>query len=555
MYLYPSQVRRALRKLLKRGLDISRLSKSHARALLAHGVHGKLPSSLYDMAMSIDIQMVAFFHPSAVRVRDLLHAIANAKAVHAPLLDAARFHKHELLRRSDGFVLRRLIESDVVTSEDTHFLVRCRDVPPASLLAAKPALASASLDLSDGELDAVFSSVPREHWQTLYAKLDLSLPTVLRLAREHGVPPTHPALLQLQDPNVCLVLVLRFPNHPVLQFVAPHVKYRRDFARNVDLFVYRSLPLMYPHINSFLARALPIEYLVDKYRVKAYAMFDNAYYSIHRVDVRKLSKEDAAFVETNIGIYDVKAREFALRFRQHIQCTQNRTITMFVPGTLSHTWRRPKHATSVEDLLQHIDTLTDPRTSRPRTKDFNCVLEPHRYDMSLARRVLLSDVSTRTKKKALKAICRWKVSIGIGTQTVTATRCALVWNTYAHVTAKIFRIQSTLSDMLRTPMSKQQTLWCSCNHCTECRAFTRSPLPNLKNKILEDCAPQQEVTDDSLLTATHDLAVLASRGIVDAKFVSAEPGWGVIMSMLDNGSRIDHHRFRGVLTEESRGGR
>uniref|UniRef100_A0AAU7E1E4 Uncharacterized protein n=1 Tax=Rousettus bat poxvirus TaxID=3141933 RepID=A0AAU7E1E4_9POXV len=549
MHVYPAPVRRALKQLAGKNLDMGRISAKSARLLLRHGMHGPLPSSLYATAISISVHTIGFFHPSVVKASDLMLAIGDVPSLVSPLLEAACFHRRDLLTCSDGHVLRKLLESDFLTVADAEFLVNVRGIPAASILRINPQLASSSMRLTDSEVESVFASVPSSKWSSLYRKLDVTLLTVMRLVDSLDVPPLHRVIRQLRTPEVCLALALRFPEHPVLDYIRQDIKSQRRFVCAVNDFVVQSLPAMYPPLNRFLASMIPMRHLIDIYGVKAFAMFDDAYCSMRHVDIRALSAKDAEFVERNIAAFDAKAREFALLFRQHIQHTQGRTITMYVPGTLVHV-KRQKHqlSTSVEDILKHVEAISSMR--RPRTKDVERIFGAYRYDMSLAKRVLTSDASTRVKRKMLKAMCRWKVLVSPDAVTgVRLTRSCITWDACAFFGVRVFRLRDLLPGTLPAlPLNKLPM--CHCDRCAKQRVTEPSLPSDLRGVLFTGGTSPCEISDESLLTTIHDLCVLASHGVLDVGFVSAPPGWGPLMSVLTS-KRVDAQQMRKVLTAET----
>lgn len=551
MHVYSAPVRRALKRLVRKDLDMSRISVKSARLLLSHGMHGHLPSPLYDVAMSLGTHMVSFFHPSVIRTSDLVRAISDVRALDGVLLEAARFHRRDLLMCVDGNVLRKLLEADFLTVSDAEFLVSVRGIPAASILRVNPQLVSSSMRLTDAEVESVFASVPSSKWDLLYRKLNVSLLTLLRLVDSLDVPPLHSSLRQLRTAEVCLALALRFPDSPVLDYVHPDIKSTRRFVAAVNDFVEQSLPAMHAPLNRFLSSMLPTRHLIDRYGVKAFAMFDDAYCSMRRVDVRSLSDEDAEFVERNIHAFDLKAREFALNFRQYVQRTQNRTITMFVPSTLLGAGARKRHlSTSVEDILKHVDAISVAR--RPRTKDVARLFGMFRYDMSLAKRVLMSDASVRVKRKVLKAMCAWTVlMVPEAAAGLVLTRSSITWDACALLGVRVFRFQDSLLRALRPPLPLSKLPMCHCDRCLKQRSTESVPPSDLRGVIFAGGVSPCEVSDESLLLVAHDLSVLASHGVLDASFMSAAPGWGPLMSMLTGARRIEAHQLRSVLTVDA----
>nr|WQH57876.1 MAG: MC042L [Molluscum contagiosum virus] len=628
LYVYPASVRRAIACLLRCNLDISRLSSAHARVLLEYGMHGDLPVALYEHAVALDPHAVVFFPPAAVRVRDLQRALCEAPELGPPLLRAVHFHKRALLRDGDGAVLRKLLETNAVNDDDVSYLIRERCVSPASIVKLNPHLATRSMRFSPQELEDIFRSVQSERWEELYERLDLVLRDILWLAARVAVPPLHTALQRLEDTRACLALVTRFPHARVLDFVSPLVKYERGFVRALDNFVAAQLPAVWPDINRFLFRAVPKPQLLRRYGVKFHAMFSFACEPFPDVDASALSAQDAAFVEAHIHTYDQLARAFSLRFRQHVQRTQNRVLTMLV-GDTRQPPARPRRSSSVEDLLQHLDHVYESRKPRLARRDLEGMLSAHRYDVSLCKRVLMADASTRVKKKVLRIMRGWKACGTLAHLSYTKiTQSTILLDIFTHLVVRIFHSQHELlaaldknSDALfrRLPL-------CQCARCAELRTLRAHDAPALRSRIFAgasagalasarqrsraDAAPSasssiasletgeragadtpalgpaasadpganaeeclrtgaaerrhtaqssgarqrvplhalaNEATDECLLAAVHDLAVLAAHGVVDTRFVPAS-SWGPLAGMLRGLGTIDVRSVRDALT-------
>ncbi|AQY16616.1 MC042 [Molluscum contagiosum virus subtype 2] len=663
LYVYPASVRRAIACLLRCNLDISRLSSAHARVLLEYGMHGDLPVALYEHAVALDPHSVVFFPPAAVRVRDLQRALCEAPELGPPLLRAVHFHKRALLRDGDGAVLRKLLETNAVTDDDVSYLIRERCVSPASIVKLNPRLATRSMRFSPQELEDIFRSVRSERWEELYERLDLVLRDILWLAARAAVPPLHAALQRLEDTRACLALVMRFPHARVLDFVSPLVKYERGFVRALDNFVAAQLPALWPDINRFLFRAVPKSQLLRRYGIKFHAMFSFACEPFPDVDASALSAQDAAFVEAHIHTYDQLARAFSLRFRQHVQRTQNRVLTMLV-GDTRRPPARPRRSSSVEDLLQHLDHVYESRTPRLARRDLEGMLSAHRYDVSLCKRVLMADASTRVKKKVLRIMRGWKACGTLAHLSYTkVTQSTILLDIFTHLVVRIFHSQRELlaaldknSDALfrRLPL-------CQCARCAELRTLRAHDAPALRSRIFAgapvdalasarpraDAAPRassslasletreragadtpapgpaaaadldadaeeglrtgaderqraaqssgarprvafdgrarnapsdgrerhapsgrarrdpdaraariplralaSEATDECLLAAVHDLAVLAAHGVVDTRFVPAS-SWGPLAGMLRGLGTIDVRSVRDALTHSA----
>ncbi|DBA42671.1 TPA_asm: MC042L [Molluscum contagiosum virus] len=646
LYVYPASVRRAIACLLRCNLDISRLSSAHARVLLEYGMHGDLPVALYEHAVALDPHAVVFFPPAAVRVRDLQRALCEAPELGPPLLRAVHFHKRALLRDGDGAVLRKLLETNAVNDDDVSYLIRERCVSPASIVKLNPRLATRSMRFSPQELEDIFRSVQSERWEELYERLDLVLRDILWLAARAAVPPLHAALQRLEDTRACLALVMRFPHARVLDFVSPLVKYERGFVRALDNFVAAQLPAVWPDINRFLFRAVPKPQLLRRYGVKFHAMFSFACEPFPDVDASALSAQDAAFVEAHIHTYDQLSRAFSLRFRQHVQRTQNRVLTMLV-GDTRRPPARPRRSSSVEDLLQHLDHVYESRTPRLARRDLEGMLSAHRYDVSLCKRVLMADASTRVKKKVLRIMRGWKACGTLAHLSYTkVTQSTILLDIFTHLVVRIFHSQRELlaaldknSDALfrRLPL-------CQCARCAELRTLRAHDAPALRSRIFagapvdalasarplpradatptsletageragantpganldtdaerlrtganerqhaaqspgarsrvpfdgrerrapsdarERHAPSDalaariplralanEATDECLLAAVHDLAVLAAHGVVDTRFVPAS-SWGPLAGMLRGLGTIDVRSVRDALTHSA----
>ncbi|QGN68043.1 IEV morphogenesis protein [Equine molluscum contagiosum-like virus] len=554
LHVYPAPARKALARLLRAGLDIARIPAKHAHVLLEYGLHGFLPAVLYERAVALDLHAVVFFAPATVHVLDLQRAIAAAPAIGPALLRAVHFHKRALLREGDGLVLRRLVEAGVVDADDVQFLARERAVSYASLLKLNPRLARPDMQLSEEELEDVFAAVPCEHWEVLYERLDVPLPTLLRLAARARVPPLHRALLRLGDAAACLELVRQYPHTRVIEFIAPAVKYAREFVASVDELVAAALPALFPHLNRFLFRARPRAALLRRYGIKFHAMFEFAHEPFPRVSACALSEEDAAFVERHIRVYDAKAREFAVRFRQHVQCTQSRTITMYVGDELRA--RAPRaRSTSVEDLLRHVEDLRAMRRGSLCTRDLEHALRAHHYDFSLCRRVLTSDASTPLKKRVLALMRGWRAKgLEAAHSYAKLTQSTILLDAFTYLAVRVFHVQRALLPALEAGAADAAALLaklplCRCARCEAVRDLSARAAPELRSALFGGAAPERgAVTDDSLLNAVYDLGVLAAHGVVDTRFVLPR-AWGPLCALLAGADAIDVRGVRDALSE------
>ncbi|WAH71003.1 virulence protein [Eptesipox virus] len=535
MLMYPKHVRKALKSFIKHKLCIDKVSIKHARILLEFGLHGSLPSSLYNEAISVDVYNVRFLPPNEVKVKDIIIALQHSQVIDSRLCNAVLMHRKELLT-SGLRVVKLMLESNLLTSDDIKWILKEKLAPVAYMLKIEPKIAASYMKLSKDELVDVLTSISQDMWEYLYDKIDLDLDSVLYASNMFNAPPLHKSLLKLTSESVAIDLVKKYPFKNVISFINAKIKVSDNFIVEMHNLVKQHFPKLLHFINDVLLLSCSRENLIKEYGIKCTAMFS----MVIPINLSTLTEEEELFIEENISFYDINCRNFALNFRTKIMETKNKVITMksgdvaLIRSVSSRaSIKSLKYKTSIrrrttkvinvkntiEDILMHIDTSK--KRQKVKQSDVEKILSVFRLDPCAVRNVLLSTANTKTKIMALNIIKNWKSHSLSLTSTFTNFGGLINMDMLDTISTKILynykNLFTKITNYTITDISK-----CNCEKCDDVVYKT------LRSKNISIDA---ETTDDELMMCLFDLIRLAIHGQINPNLIGIA-GWGPLINLL-----------------------
>ncbi|QDJ95013.1 virulence protein [Hypsugopox virus] len=553
MLMYPKHVRKALKSLIKHKLCINKVSTKHAIVLLEYGLHGSLPSSLYNEAIAVDICNVRYLPPNDVKVKDIIKALQYSQTIDSRLRNAVLIHRKELLT-SGLRVVKLMLESNLLTSDDVKWILKEKLAPATYMLKIDPKIAAPYIKLSKDELVDVLTNVPQDVWEYLYENLDLDLESILYASDMFNAPPIHKSLSKLTSESLAIELVKKYPFTNVITFINAKIKFSDNFILKMHELVNIHFPKLLYAVNDVLLLLCKHDDLIKRYGIKCTAMFSIPI----PINIDDLTEDEQMFIEENIAFYDVNCRNFALKFRTKIMETCNKVITMKSRDmalnksmSLRASIRSLKSKSSIrrvttnvtnvkntiEDILMHIDTSK--KRQKVKLSDVEKILSIFRLDPCAARNVMLSMANTKTKIMALNVIKKWKSHTLSLTSTFTNFGGLITMDMLDTISTKILHNYRNLFIKITKYNNITDISKCTCDKCD-----------NVVHKTLRstDVVIDAETTDDELMMCLFDLVRLAIHGQVNPNLIGIS-GWGPLCNSL-MGQRIINIDIKKIVETE-----
>ncbi|WZD65505.1 ERK1/2 activator protein [Bovine papular stomatitis virus] len=554
MLLYPRKARDAAAALAKKNFCAEKLSRSQLQCLLAHGLHGELPESVYAEAVTACPLNVMYFPPHAVKLPDLITALKTVKTVPKKMTPVVILNKRSLLAARDMDVLRVLLSAGLVYEPEVVELVEKGEVPAVLALTCAPWTACPRLRLTRTEIETVCRAIDPSHVNDMIPKLKISPQDLVALADEGNIPPMNSALCELDDACTCARLVCEWPYFNIMKFLSVDMVRSKEFARAVRegaaaLCVRPVGADNLVGISKSQSRRLPEEHVDFHYDESDTTDSCSNTWSTRSTrsgdshDDESL-EEPGPLVRRNtvrsVNPHRASVRSSAASIRRY------RGSTRISEPVISSEGRVPKvvmasASDTAEELLCHLGSEWA-HGRRAKTAVLEKLLEDFRLNLAFPRLVLCSDAPSELKKKILKVICNWH-TVGDPTNAATAAVegstdqiLGLLLTDYRHVSG----VMTLLS---KPPLPPN----CGCEFCDRQAAPGRAALRSAS--FGAGAAARPELDDAALLTAVTDTVLLALHGVVDPCFAGSA-AWGPLSCALAGSRIMDEARLVEALEYE-----
>ncbi|AYC44753.1 hypothetical protein [Moosepox virus GoldyGopher14] len=531
MYMYSRKARNVISKIISNKLDFDKIPKSCFDVIIEYGLHGNLPSKFYDKAIQFDIANIRFMPPDSVKVEDLIELIDKTSSIDTKLYNHVLKHRKTLINHGIKFI-KLMIYNNLLTRDDINFIISKKILTATQILKIDPMIASTNMILSKDDIIELIKSVPSYSIPYLYDNLSIDLKTLLYLSDTFNIAPTNESLLKLNDCVKAIELIKKYPEKNIINYISKNIKNNKCFIEKIHEIVKENLPILLNGLNKFLYLSVPKSVLVSMYGIKCIAMFSLDVMT----DIKYISDEDKKFIEINISLYDLRCKEFATVFRDHIMKTESRVITVNPENIIKKSCilKKPvrhlkvNEENGIEGILIHIDNaLAKTKLSLSEIKN---ILANFRLNPCSVRNVLLSNVSTKTKIAALKAIKQWK------SQTLTyittyqkMNKTVIIMDMLDSISTKILNNHANIFYKLKNLEKMAKMPLCNCLKCsTASYNIVKS----------NDVTIHERSNDDDLIKCLYDLVRYAIHGMVNPNIIGKR-GWGPLISLLsDNVMKI-----------------
>ncbi|QHG62601.1 hypothetical protein [Cetacean poxvirus 1] len=406
MYMYPKHVRKALSKLISKNLSIEKLSRKYVNCLLDYGLHGLLPPSLYKyVIINYGVEQIKYFSPAIVSVTDLITTITKCNSIDEHLKKVIFYHRRYLLC-SGLQIVKKLIEHELLTKDDINWIINEDIMNAVNILKINPLLANSNMILNRKELLTLFSTVSTNCYKFLYDTLYIKYDDILYLSFVLDIPPLHSSLTNLRSFTIFKELVLKYPYENIITYLSPIMIYKKEFINDLLILVDETVDdLFIPSIYDLLYITTPHCNLIQRYGiVKCVAMFA---FSINNIECNSLTQDEKLYIEKHINIFDIRCRNFSIKFRNYIIKTEGRVITMNVNNIIEK-WTTVRKKSINEDELSYILTYLCNYDKEPSLEVIKEILQSVRLNPCVCRQTLLSQsLDKKTKILILRVIKKW----------------------------------------------------------------------------------------------------------------------------------------------------
>ncbi|AKC03197.1 ERK1/2 activator protein [Bovine papular stomatitis virus] len=562
MLLYPRKARDAAAALAKKSFCAEKLSRSQLQCLLAHGLHGELPESVYEEAVAACPLNVMYFPPHAVKLPDLITALKTVKTVPKKMTPVVILNKRQLLAARDMDVLRVLLSAGLVYEPEVVDLVEKGEVPAVLALTCAPWTACPRLRLTRTEIETVCRAIDPSNVNEMIPKLKISPQDLVALADKGNIPPLNRALCELEDACTCARLVCEWPYFNIMKFLSVDMVRSKEFARAVRegaaaLCVRPVGADNLVGISKSQSRRLPEEHVDFHYdESDTTDSCSNTWSTRSTHSTRSTrstrsgdSPDSESFEEPGPLVRRNTARACAPRASVRSSAAsirRHRGSTRISEPVISSEGRMPKvvmasASDTAEELLCHLSSEWV-HGRRAKTAVLEKLLEDFRLNLAFPRLVLCSDAPNELKKKILKVICNWH-TVGDPTSAATAAVegttdqiLGLLLTDYRHVSG----VMTLLS---KPPLPPS----CGCEFCDRQATPGRAALRSAS--FGTGAAASPELDDAALRTAVADMVLLALHGVVDPCFAGSA-AWGPLSCALAGARLMDEARLVEALEYE-----
>ncbi|AWU47085.1 Virulence [Sea otter poxvirus] len=535
MLVYPKPVRTALKKLLSVNLCIGKLSRKHIMNLLDYSLHGMLPDKIYGDAIKLSVTNVRFFDLDVIRIDDLILAIREFTVIPEELYSTILFHKRYLLENCDIDILKCLIANDLIYKDDIKTLLNNHVVTPTCILYHNYTLACDIMSFTALELGDLLAKIDKTKWLHVISSVSILPAQLIYLSDVLNYPPVNKSLNDIVSYSHCLKLIKKYYEYPLIQYVNEDIKKLREFMYGCVNIIDMMLPKINRKLNEFIYNNFDSNELIKKYGIKSIAMFG---INIHiNTDIHTLTNVEKSFIEEHIELYDSINRKFSSRFREHIQVCNNRTITMKSgDATNQHDDTHPlvKNIHSQKAMLLDLLLYVDNTHNNIKYKDLYLLMSEFCVYPLACQNILLSSLTLRTKKMAIKIIRKWRVNSLVAKSSYTRIVNGVMFlDIFEYACTRILQEYKTMYSNLF--FNDIKTIPPKCN-CTDCilsydPVLKRSLKSNIFKGTKSYLFPCSDITDKSLLNALSDIIMFAIHGYVDLKF-SGYSNWGPLLTMI-----------------------
>ncbi|ASC55608.1 hypothetical protein SePPVgORF021 [Seal parapoxvirus] len=561
MLLYPKKAREAAAALAKKNMCAEKLSRQQLQCLVAYGLHGDLPESVYEDAVAVCASNVMYFPPQKVKVPDLVLALKNNIKIPRKMMPAVCLHKRSLLATGDTEVMQALLASGAVYESEVVDLVQRGCVSAVLALTCAPWAASRRFHLTRTEIETVCRAIDPSLVNDMIPKLRICSQDLLALADTVGIPPLNKALGEIDDAATCARLVCDWPYLNVMKFLSADMVRSKEFARAVreNAMALRVRPVGADRlvgISKFRSRMLPEEHTNFHYdEDSAAANFCSAARSFKTSRSAKSCVPDESAESddelcNSIGPLARRQSLFSPRSSARSSASSYRArcaslrVTETPLASAAGCTPKAKLASATdtaEELLCHLsDEWAQGR--RAKTAALEKMLADFRLNPTFARTMLSSDAPVELKKKMLKVVCAWQTVGDFFSACTASIECStdqilsLLLQNYRHVGA----VMELLSKPPLPP-------GCGCEFCGRHMTSGRAALRSASFGAGALASP--ELDDAALLAAVFDMCLLALHGVVDPSFAGSV-AWGPLSCALEGSRRMDAARVTSALNYE-----
>nr|WGO62671.1 hypothetical protein [Wadden Sea poxvirus] len=517
MLMYSKRTRKALSNLISNKLKIDKISQKYLHILLEFGLHGNLPAFTYDKAIQVDVCNIRFLPPDTIRINDIVETLKIIPIIDERLYNIIMINKKKLLT-SGSKVIKLMIEYKLLTKNDINWIISENILDPVQVLKIDPLTASLNMKISHDDIIDVIQTVPSTFWNYLYNNLNISLNTLLYLSDNMNIPPLNKSLMKLDDINVAIYLVNKYPHDSVIDYISNKIKHNINFINEMHKTISRHFPTLIPSINDLLFLTIPRSELIRLYGIKTVAMFS---FNIP-IDIYSLSKEDTDFIKKNITFYDSMCWKTAIKFRDEVMKKEHYVITMNTKKLLPTVKHYSITQTNIEELLNHINNVY--KYQKIRLSDVKKIISNFQLNPCTVRNVMLSNVDKEIKIMALKIIKQWKSYNLSLTSTFTKNNGDIIMDIIDYMSLKILQNYTIIFNNLKT-LDGNIIPYCACLKCI-----------NSNQKKLYNINIDENSNDSDLITCLYDLIRLVLHGKINIDIIGYNR-WGPLNCLLE-GSRL-----------------
>ncbi|QRY18921.1 ORF-51 [Teiidae poxvirus 1] len=490
--LYPKKLRKSIDSLLKAKLDYSLLSSKNVHLLIKYNIFTKLPDKYYDLAKTIDLNNITAFDYDAVKIEDLKKLISILPSIPEHLTELILYHKKHLM--TDGNIVDKLIETNMIELSEISDIIDEEIKTAVEIAIINASLVLPGTFFSLTEIEYIYRCTNSHNIKQLYRKIDASLQSILHMEEHYSIPPMHSAFYRFYDVKAIIALIERYPEDDIIEYVNGSVKAQSLFLDSMINIVKSKLPKILTGLNRWIASQLPVDTLRSTFGLYFYVLFEwlDLPLYVDKYSFTELKDEEIKFICQYIEKYNSRSELFTNTFRWYLYyCDIMHPQKVFYDSNTKEEFKPIEESNPFKNITEEyiVSTVTK-----------------FRYNFAIGKNILEANTTDAIKVKTLR-------------------------------------------------LAKKQTI-CLSNYDFLDLGFLYTLLLRFKYKVLEKTIRisrtyllfnPRDYSDLGLLGLTGKLCTLASRGIIDFRFLVTDFLWSPIMHLLEEDCVIDFSRFMAAV--------
>ncbi|QRI42832.1 hypothetical protein ChPV114 [Cheloniid poxvirus 1] len=484
--LYPKNLRKSIKELIKVNLDFDSLSIKTAHLLINYNVFIKLPNKYYDFAIELDVNNILAFDYKTVKINDLKKLIYKLPHIPECFADVVKFHKKYLL--IDRHIVFKLVESTIIDLSDIRTILDNYVMTPVEIALINSDMIIPGTHFTLEDIKTVFERTGIDNTLKLYERIDTSIYNILLMEEEFSIPPVHSSIYQLMDINKAIALIKKYHDKDIITHVNGTVKSHNRFLKEMIDLVLSKLPNVLPFINKWIATQLASDKLLTTFGIYFYVLFEwiDVPLYMDKYYFNRMSDEETTFICKYIDIYKKKSELFVNTLKLYLYYSNNvHTQKIFEEQTS----KRIKKDYMIKESFKYLDN--EANTS--------VLLNDFKYNYAISKYILSSEASDSIKLEAFKILSKQKVC----TDNCTCMELGTLY-----------------SVILRFPYNNK---YIPCDY--------------------EVLGYSYDISDAGLAKLTYRLSSAARKGMIDIRFLHTNCLWSPVMYLLEDTSKVSFSRF------------